>query len=190
MSKLSPWAEHPSGIVPESEHERRTLEYGDLLQATSGETDRGLVITAAAHVEVYLERILKAFLIEDADVKELFEGPFAPFGSLSGKVKAARLMGLITKDEAQRVEAMRKVRNIFAHHIDASFDHPVVKKLCAKEPINDDRLIDRDSFLHMAMNTVINLIYRDIGVAAYCKRMPLTNEERSRLDSGVLVPGS
>jgi hypothetical protein len=180
---MPPWTEHPSGIVPKNEHERRTLEYGDLLQATAGESDRGLVITAAAHVEGYLERILRAFLIDDADVKELFEGPFAPFGSLSGKIKASRLMGLITKEEARRVDAMRKVRNVFAHEINASFDHPDVKKLCAKAPIKDGRLVDRDAFLHMAMNTVIHLIYRDIGVATRHKRKPLTNEERDQLDS-------
>lgn len=182
MNGLPTWTKHPSGIVPENEHERRTLEYGDLLQATAGESDRGLVITAAAHVEVYLERILKAFLIDDADVKELFEGPFAPFGSLSGKIKAARLMGLITKEEAKRVDAMRKVRNVFAHEINASFDRPDVKKLCAKSPIHDGRLTDRDAFLHMAMNTVTHLIYRDIGVAAFHKRKPLTNEDREKLD--------
>ena len=121
--------EHPSGIIPETEHERRTLEYGDLVRATAGESDRGLVITTAAHVEFYLERILKAFFVNSSEVSGLFEGPFAPFGNLSAKTKAALLMGLISKDEARRVDAMRKVRNVFAHEITASFEHPDVRKL-------------------------------------------------------------
>ena len=175
-------SEHSSGIVPKNEHEQRTLEYGDLFQVTAGESDRGLVITTAAHVEFYLERILKAFLADDKDVKDLFEGPFAPFGTLSGKTKATHLMGLISKDEARRVDAMRKVRNVFAHEIHASFEHPKVMKLCAKAPIYDGRLVDRDAFLHMAMNTVNHLIYRDIGIAAHHKRQHLTDEARDLLD--------
>jgi hypothetical protein len=137
---------------PETEIDRRNLEYLELLKATSGESDRGLVITTAAHVELCLERILKAFLIDSPDVKALFEGPYAPLGSLSGKVKAAYLLGLITKDEAKRVDATRKVRNIFAHEIIADFSHPDVEKMCRKLPIHDGRLCNRDAFLHMAMN--------------------------------------
>jgi hypothetical protein len=173
---------HPSGITPRTEHEARTLEYGDLLRAVAEESDRGLVITSAAHVEIYLERILRAFLIDEKGVDDLLEGPFAPFGSLSAKTKTAHLMGLITKREANCVEALRKVRNVFAHELDASFEHPAVKKLCAKPPIFDGRLVDRDAFLHMAMNIVVRLIYRDIGVASHYKRKALTDQERSRLD--------
>lgn len=173
---------HPSGIIPENEHERRTLEYGDLLRAAARESDRGLVITTAAHVEFYLERILKAFLVDAKNVRDLFDGPFAPFGTLSAKTKASRLMGLISVDEARRVDAMRKVRNVFAHEINASFEHPEVMKLCAKAPVYDGHLVDRDAFLHMAMNTVIHLIYRDIGVAAHHKRQPWTDAARDLLD--------
>lgn len=165
-----------------SESERRTLEYGDLLRQQTGESDRGLAITVAAHVETYLERILRAFLIPGNAANELFEGPFAPFGSLSGKIKAAHVMGLITPDEAKRVDAIRKVRNVFAHEMSASFEHDAVRKLCQKPPIHDGRICDRDAFLHMAMNTAIHLIYRDIGVGRHLRRSPLTNQERDRLD--------
>lgn len=174
--------EHPSGVIPQNEHERRMLEYGDLLENLSGESDRGLVIAATAHVEIYLERILKAFLVDDKDVNQLFDGPYAPFGTLSGKVKAAFLMGLITSDEADRVNAMRKVRNIFAHEINASFKHSKVKKICTMPPIHDGRLCERDAFLHVAINMTPRLMHREIGIIAHHKRESLTEEARGILD--------
>ena len=172
-----------------SKNEERTLEYGELLRLQSGESDRGLAITVAAHAETYLERILRAFLIPGNAANDLFDGPFAPFGSLSGKIKAAHVLGLITPDEANRVDAIRKVRNVFAHEMSASFEHEAVRKLCRKPPIEDGRMSDRDAFLHMAMNTAIHLIYRDIGVARHLRRTPLTTVERDRLDGSAPVTG-
>jgi hypothetical protein len=126
----------------------------------------------------------KAFLVDSPDAKALFEGAYAPLGSLSGKTKVAYLLGLITNGEAIRADAARKVRNIFAHEISASFSHPDVQKLCRKAPIYEGVLIDRDAFLHMAINTVVHLNYRDLRVAATQKRQPLTAANRDRLDCG------
>lgn len=162
--------------------DKRNLEHLRLLALQNSESDRGLAITVAAHLETYLERILRAFLIPDKATNELFDGPFAPFGSLSGKIKAAHVMGLITQQEAKRADAVRKVRNVFAHQLEASFNHEAVQRLCQKPPIDDRRLCDRDAFLHMAMNTAIQLMYRDIAVNKHLRRTPLSNVERDRLE--------
>lgn len=161
---------------------KRSLEFIEEFKSTAGESDRGLVITSAAHAEIYLEKILRAFLIEDGSADDLFEGPFAPFGTFSGKIKAAYVLGLITKEERDDLDAMRKVRNVFAHELTASFDHPDVKKLCAKKPINDGRLCDRDAFLHLAMNAVIHITYRDLSVRTQWKREILTRDGASKLE--------
>ena len=158
-----------------SEIDKRNLEYFNQLANSKDESDRGLVIFTASQIEHYLRRILKGFLIDDKSVSELFDGPFAPFSTLSGKTRAAYLLGLISKGEAKRIDAVRKVRNIFAHTIEASFDHEKVKRLCAKKPIHDGRLADRDAFLHMAMNTVLPLTYRDMRVKKEWKRSELTD---------------
>src|ERR1700687_4331913 len=102
-------------LEKETEIDPRTLEYFNQIRCSVGESDRGIVIFTAAQIDFYLTRILKAFLIDDKSVEDLFVGPFAPFSSLSGKTRAALLMGLISKKEARKIDAVRKVRNIFAH---------------------------------------------------------------------------
>lgn len=153
----------------------RNEELMKALVHSKDESDRGITIIIAAHMEDCLRRLIESFLIDSKETSGLFEGPYAPFGSLSGKTKAAFVMGLITKSEMDRIDALRQVRNVFAHHIDADFEHQKIKKICAKEPVHDGRLCDRDAFLHMAQNTVINIIYRDIRAKREWKRKELTN---------------
>jgi len=151
----------------------RLEELSTAMKHSSTESDRGITLIIAAHIEGCLRRIIESFLIDSKNVKDLFEGPYAPFGSLSGKTKAAFVMGLITKDELKKIDAVRQVRNVFAHEIAASFNHKKIEKIC--KPIIDDwGMIARDSFLHMAQNTVLPLLYRDLEVAKW-KRAELTD---------------
>lgn len=153
---------------------QRNEELRQTLLHSSNESDRGITLIIAAHIEDCLRRLIKSFLIDSKEVEQLFEGPYAPFGSLSGKTKAAYLMGLITKDELKRIDAIRNVRNVFAHHIDANFEHPKIKKICEGPPIYDGRLCNRDAFLHTAQNTVFPILYRDINMGKQWKRQELT----------------
>lgn len=92
--------------MPEDVEWERLEELQATMQHYSGESDRGVTLIIAAHIEECLRRTIEAFLIDSTNVKELFEGPYAPFGSLSGKTKAAYVMGLITKDELKRIDAV------------------------------------------------------------------------------------
>ena len=140
---------------------KRVQELLNTMEHSSGESDRGITLIIAAHIGECLRRIIESFLIDSKDVKELFEGPYAPFGSLSSKTKAAYVMGLITKEERNRIDAVRGVRNVFAHEVGANFEHLKIIKLCSKPIVDDGRLCARDAFLHMAQNTVLPLLYRD-----------------------------
>ena len=82
------------------ESERRSVEFKDMMGKAAKESDRGFVITTAAVLDFYLERVIKAFLIDASEVRELFEGAYAPLSDLSGKIKAAYLMGLVTKKKS------------------------------------------------------------------------------------------
>ena len=164
-------------VQPDSETEKRSNEFMELMKSLGNEFDRGMVITTAAVLDFYLERVIRAFLVNSSEVKDLFEGPYAPFGNLSGKIKAAHLMGLISKEESERINAVRKVRNVFAHEIAASFNHPHVVALCSKAPIYDGKNADRDAFLHMAINTGVELIYRDMDILTKHKRKPFKRNE-------------
>jgi hypothetical protein len=153
----------------------RAEELLTVLKHSSGESDRGITLIIASHIEVCLQRIIESFLIDSKDIEELFEGPYAPLGSLSGKTKFAYLLGLITKHERDKIDAVRQVRNVFAHEINANFEHPKIKKICEKPIVDSGRMCNRDEFLHMAQNTVLPLLYRDSLVATW-KRHELVPE--------------
>lgn len=153
----------------------RAQELLQVMQHSVGESDRGITLIIAAHIEDCLRRIIESVLIDTEDVHALFEGPYAPFGSLSGKTQAAFVMGLITRSERDRIDAVRQVRNVFAHEASASFDHEKIAKVCAKPVVNMGRMTYRDEFLHMAQNVVLPLLYRDLDVGNW-RRKELTQD--------------
>lgn len=169
--------------INEDQAMQRAEELLAVMEHSAGESDRGITLIIASHAEACLRRILEAVLIESKETEKLFEGPYAPFGSLSGKTQAAFVLGLITKRERDEIDALRGVRNVFAHEADASFEHPKIAKICVKNVVNRGRMIPRDEFLHMASNAVIPLLYRDLEVSRW-RRPELTEEAAARLRSG------
>jgi mannitol operon repressor len=168
--------------MAETKIEKRTRMLLEHMAHSAGESDRGLVLFLAAQMEKYLRDVLESFLVDDKkSVTDFFEGPHAPFGTLSAKTKAAFVLGLITRKEVAWADAVRKVRNVFAHEIDASFDHVEVKKLCAKPPIADGRLCDRDAFLHSGMNAVLPIVYRSMTIK---HRSELTEQRKGKRKGG------
>jgi hypothetical protein len=159
---------------PQTGIEERTILYERHMALAAEESDRGYVLFLAAQIDIYLREVLESFLVAHSSVAELFDGPYAPFKSLSAKTNVAFVLGLITREEAARIDAVRKVRNVFAHELDASFDSAKVKKLCAKPPIFDGRLCDRDAFFHMGMNAVLPILYRGPIVRREWRRTELT----------------
>ncbi len=151
----------------------RAEELRTVLEHSADESDRGITLIIAAHIEACLRRILESVLIDSKEVASLFDGPYAPFGSLSGKMQAAFVLGLITKDERDRIDAVRGVRNVFAHEANANFEHPKMVKICNRPIVNGGRMILRDEFLHMASNAVLPLLYRDLKIAGW-RRPELT----------------
>lgn len=160
-------------------NEEKALERAKELQAVMehsvGESDRGITLIIAAHIEACLRRILEAVLIDSKEVENLFEGPYAPFGSLSGKTQAAFVMGLITRSERDSIDVVRGVRNVFAHEANASFGHPKIEKICNKPVVSSGRMAMRDEFLHMAQNAVLPLLYRDLDISTW-RRKELSQE--------------
>ena len=155
---------------------QRSEELQQMMGHASDESDRGITLIIAAHIETCLRRILEAVLLESKETAALFEGPYAPFGTLSGKTQAAFVMGLITRSERDRIDAVRGVRNVFAHEAAAGFEHPKIKKICAKPVVDGGRMVIRDEFLHMALNVVLPLLYRDLDIVQW-RRPELTQDD-------------
>jgi hypothetical protein len=78
--------------------------------------ERGLILTLAAFAEDTLGDLLKAFLITGDATGQLLSGFNAPLGTLSARIKMAYALGLITKNQYDDLERLRKIRNEFAHN--------------------------------------------------------------------------
>ena len=110
------------------------------LRASISETDRGRALVAASLIEEMLEEVLRAFLLENAATKYLFDTPNAPFSTLSAKASASRALGLVSSAEFRDIELVRKIRNAFAHSVMCSF--------------NDDKIRDWATALKVGMSAL------------------------------------
>jgi hypothetical protein len=97
--------------------------------------DRGLVLSLAAFAEEALGALLTAFMIPSDATEHLIDGFNAPLGTLSSRIKATYSLGLITKDQFDDLECLRKIRNEFAHtwrgvSLERGKVPALVKKMC------------------------------------------------------------
>jgi len=90
--------------------------------------DRGLVLSLAAFADDSLRELLRAFMRESAAADQLLDGFNAPLGTFSARIKAAHALGLLTGDQCNDLENLRKIRNAFSHTWEPiTFDAPQVK---------------------------------------------------------------
>ena len=77
---------------------------------------RASVITATALMDTMLEKVISAFIIEDADKKALFDysGCMSTF---SAKIEMSYVLGLISKELRDDLNRYRRIRNKCAHNI-------------------------------------------------------------------------
>lgn len=92
------------------------------LVASNSETDRGRALIISSLIEEMLEEVIRAFLLENAATKNLFDSANVPLSTLSAKASASRALGLISFEEYRDINIIRKVRNAFAHSVLCSFD--------------------------------------------------------------------
>ncbi|HLP67648.1 MAG TPA: hypothetical protein VK181_09010 [Rhizobium sp.] len=88
-------------------------------------TERGTVLVWASILDEMLTKLLKSFLIplDKGKLDEIFE-PDGPLSTFSAKTKIAFAVGLITKEEADCLNSVRKIRNDFAHKIGETLTQP------------------------------------------------------------------
>ena len=110
-------------------------EFQSFISELFGENDRSAAIVGVAILDEYLFRLIAKVLIDDKKaVSEMLgpKNPLAPFGSLAARTKAAFDLGLLSKDEQHDLEALRAIRNRFAHELfDCSFEDPWIEEKCA-----------------------------------------------------------
>lgn len=89
------------------------------------ERGRGAVLVGVARVDAALEHLLQAVMAPATDKKDGLFLPDRPLGSLGSKVALASRLGLIDPPIERALNALRKLRNAFAHSTEtASLDDP------------------------------------------------------------------
>lgn len=111
-------------------------------------SDRALIITIAAILDMQLENLLKNFMIADSKRDEKLFNNNSPMSNFSAKISVCYYLGLISKYDYNILEKIRKIRNIFAHEIEIKKmdDSQAIKDLCNNLNIPKDMYIP-DNFI-------------------------------------------
>jgi DNA-binding MltR family transcriptional regulator len=95
----------------------------DMVPTLAAESDRGLVLVGAQLLDMALEDLIRAHLTQGREVsnaqRKAIDSPFqgeAPFSTFSAKSKFAFASGIIMEFQFRVIEAIRRIRNEFAHH--------------------------------------------------------------------------
>jgi mannitol operon repressor len=103
----------------------------DYMREVQKETPRGAVILSGVVLEELLGKTLENYLTDHKDVKKLlYGGVSAPLGTFSARILMAFGLRLIDEKEYTNLQIIRRIRNHFAHNLQASFDDAKVKDLC------------------------------------------------------------
>jgi len=109
------------------------------------QSDLTVAILGASYLDALLEDLLRTYLVQSREAKELFGQTF------TRKARIAFALGLVSRDTLDDLGAIADVRNYFAHRVlveSASFNDPEMAEVCrrlssarqAKEPENREFL--------------------------------------------------
>ncbi|MBB5509532.1 transcriptional regulator [Paraburkholderia atlantica] len=152
------------GVLPLDPHLK---DFAAFLPELNNESDRGMALIATSFIDEQLKRTLSAFLIERADSEKLLEGFNAPLGTFSARIAATAAMGLMSGQEAHGIHCLRKIRNLFAHHVHVSFRDQKIIDLCRnlEMAIKGNGIDARGRFSTSAVTVIMNLTNRPHYVA-------------------------
>jgi hypothetical protein len=158
--------------MPDDRDKAAVKDLSILFQELNKESDRGLALVSAAVLDGRLAEALRSFFCSERPPRKLLDETNAPLGTLSSRVQACYLLGLIDEYEYAEVELVRKVRNEFAHSTHGtSFQTQRIVSLCSSlrselppgtdYPANDSRF----RFTNAAISLIARLYYRADWVA-------------------------
>ena len=113
-------------------------DWNEMVGYFHDESDRGAAILAGSFAEHALGTFLHYRVVDKRIAERLF-GPVGPLSSFSQRIAVAYAFGLIAKQQYTDFEAVRQVRNHFAHHpLDATFATAEVQKHVSATSIYKD----------------------------------------------------
>jgi mannitol operon repressor len=101
------------------------------MEVLNKESERGAVLIAATMLEDLLGQAIRSFLIANKETDRLLEGFNAPLGTFSSRILAALALGVLSEQEFEECERIRKIRNVFAHNVHSSFSDQKLRDMSA-----------------------------------------------------------
>lgn len=134
-------------LVPEDNiPDDRFLE---LIQHTALQAHSGVVLVRTSVLDANLEILIQLRMpnLSNRLREKLFEG-YGPVATFSAKIDIAYAFGIIDQDTRQTLNALREIRNAFAHNTaGVHFGHQDIAKLVAKLPPPPERQDDDDDYM-------------------------------------------
>jgi mannitol operon repressor len=146
-------------------------DFREFLDVLNKESERGAALISAAMIDDLLGRCIRSFLLDHKDVEPLLEGFNAPLGSLSARTVGAFALGLLSTDEYNDCQYIRKVRNAFAHDVHASFQDQKISNFCSNlrlcaQDYGTVHVDARGRYTTSAVSVILNLTNRPHYAAA------------------------
>jgi DNA-binding MltR family transcriptional regulator len=157
----------PASLRATHPHLERFWEF---LQRLHRESERGRVLISAGLLEEQLKQILLAFMLETQASKALLQGATAPLGTFHSRIEAAYALALISEEQYHDLCLIRRIRNDFAHNLQASFTSPGIRDRCNQlrmkaDGYGDVKIPSGDQFQTSATALILHLTNRPHHVA-------------------------
>jgi hypothetical protein len=154
----------------------------DVHRELEAQTDRGAAIVGAALLDTKLETALRLCLVpglSQNEQKDLFEGPTAPLGTFSGRMRVAHALGLVGEQSFADLRLIGRIRNRFAHKLEVtSFTDPEIAALCSKLQVAEFVFLGetppsepRQRFIRSVVN-IVHFIYSEIVAGTAIGELP------------------
>jgi hypothetical protein len=106
------------------------LAFHELFNERGIVDERAVAIVGATILDDILEHTLINFMVDDEDEKRKLIGVERPLGTFGSRVAATYCLGLICKTVRDDLRIVGKIRNKFAHRLEASFDAGPIRGWC------------------------------------------------------------
>lgn len=85
----------------------------------NNQSDRATIVIMGSILDLQLDNLLKEYLIDSSEVNKLFSN-LGALSTFNNKIAMSYCLGLISEHEFKTLNTFRKIRNNFAHNINAN----------------------------------------------------------------------
>jgi hypothetical protein len=152
-------------------------EFHEVFNVQTPVNDRAIAIIGATFLDTQLEHMLINFLLDDEVEANKLLQPDRPLGTFSSRTTMAYCLGLIGRVIRDDLRLVGKIRNRFAHRLDADFESEPIRSWCWSLRFHEIGMMmkppegatTRDVF-RVGVNQVIAHLSGLVGLARFDRR--------------------